>query len=135
MENYTQKKLMSKLRYEVNPYPSPFDAARRMVPIKVCVFGEYRVCTAPNRARFFTEATLPDFIKAQLGMLKAMIPRHALLRDEEVHEKGRYAYYGDSSMPNLGYRLSPSYFMLSLTLAQIKTLDSGEKGESNYGQE
>lgn len=125
MEKYTQKKLMSKLRYEVNPYPSPFDAERRMVPLKVCALGGYRICVTPNSAKFFTEETLPDFIKAQLGMLKVMIPKHALLRDEDVHEKGRYAYYGDSSMPNLGYRLSPSYFMLSLTLAQIKTLDNG----------
>jgi hypothetical protein len=107
------------IAYELEPQQRPDE--RMLVPLKHRSYGDYRVYVSRTEARFFTDETLPDFIKARLAMLCARgdpMP----MTDEEVHARGRYAYYLDPETQEIGKRLSPSYFVLSVTKEQFNLL-------------
>jgi hypothetical protein len=108
--------------YELEPEMrwSPGQGRSYLLPLMRRRYGDYRVYVSRNEARFFTEETLPDFAKAQLAMMCARTLSHETpMTDEQVHAKGRYAYHLDSLTPDLGVRLSPSYFILRATEEQF----------------
>ena len=110
--------------YELDPWPHPYEADRYCIPLKRRKYGDYRVYISRNIARFFTEETLPGFIKSQLSMIYVLPQKFPLKDDAEVSAKGTYKHYINSELPEIGWRLSESFFIVILSKDQLILLDS-----------
>ena len=113
-----------KYAYELEPSPHPTEPDTYCVPIMRRKYGDYRLYISRNTARFYDENTLPDFIKAQLAMISVREPLEPLRTDAVIHGKGLYKHLYDRTTPELGWRLSPSYYVLVISKQQLDILDS-----------
>ena len=111
------------LTYEIDPCDHPTEADKVCIPLKRRKYNDYRLYITRTTARFYTDDNVPDFIKLQVVMLDAMLPKQPLLSDDDVHGKGIYRHRANPELPEMGWRISPSYYVLVLTKAQVKMLD------------
>jgi hypothetical protein len=102
----------------LNPTPHPTLPGHFLIPVLYDETGRYNVYISEDKARFYTDANLPDCVKAQLGLIRGRA--RGIVIDPEV--------------PEIGVRLTPACYAIVLTKKQVQALDTGKYMESNYGQ-
>jgi hypothetical protein len=82
----------------------------------------YQVNVSRQKSWFYTEDTLPGYIKSQLAMIHVLPLPLPLMHDANVHQHGTYKQYIRGELPDIGYRLSESYYVLILTTDEVNSL-------------
>lgn len=114
------------LQYELDASPHPSLPGYFLVPVYCSTSGEYNVYIADDKARFYTDATLPDCIKAQLGLIRGRGLGPMYMADELF----KHEIYNciDRAIPLLGFHYTPSYYVVVLTKKELQELDTGRTG-------
>jgi hypothetical protein len=82
----------------------------------------YQVNVSRQKSWFYTEETLPGYIKSQLAMIHVLPQCIPLKRDADVYQHGTYKHYIRGELPDIGYQLSESYYVLILTTEEVNSL-------------
>lgn len=82
----------------------------------------YQVNVSRQKSWFYTEDTLPGYIKSQLAMIHVLPLPFPMRDDSEIHQHGTYKHYIRSELPEVGYQLSVSYYVLILTTEEVNSL-------------
>ena len=107
------------LQYELDASPHPSLPGYFLVPVYYSTAGEYNVYIADDKARFYTDATLPDCIKAQLGLIRG---RGLGYGDDQIYYT---AQTYDKEVPEIGRQLNARSYVVVLTKKQVQELDMG----------
>ena len=110
------------LQYELDASPHPSLPGHYLIPVSCPNDGEYSVYIANDKARFYTDADLPDCIKAQLGLIRG---RGLGYRDDQIYYA---AQTYDKEAPEIGRQLNARNYAIVLTKKELQELDTGRTG-------
>ena len=118
------------LQYELDASPHPSLPGHYLIPVSCPNDGEYSVYIANDKARFYTDATLPDCIKAQLGLIRG---RGLGYGADQIYGYGDdQIYYTaqtyDKEVPEIGRQLNARSYVVVLTKKELQELDTGRTG-------
>ena len=113
------------MNYELDPFLHPTEPELFCVPLKRHSNGDCRLYISSTEARFYTTEQLPDFVKAQLAMICAIPPKFPLRMDADVYDVGLSAHRVNTDMPEMGWRLSASYFVIVVAKKELEVLAKG----------
>lgn len=85
----------------------------------------YAVVVHPNRVRYFTEETLPDFMKASLAMIHAFPPPKKQLHQVSVTDA--FINYHNPKLDDVGWTVCKDLYIVIMHYSQL--------GEIGYNKE
>jgi len=109
------------LKYEVDPWPHPSSKDMFCIPVHRKKDG-YQVNVSRQKSWFYTRDNLPGFIKSQIAMINALPQIMPLMHDDKIHPHGTYKHFIRRELPDMGWRLSESYYVLILSTEEVKSL-------------
>ena len=77
----------------------------------------YAVVVHPNRVRYFTEETLPDFMKASLAMIHAFPPTKKELHQVSVTDS--YINYHNQKLDDVGWMVCKDLYIVIMHVTQL----------------
>ena len=89
----------------------------------------YAVVVQPDRVRYFTEETLPDFMKASLSMIHAFPPTKKELREVSITDA--YINIQDAKLDDVGWMICKDLYILIMHYSQLGEIGYN-KGKSTW---
>jgi hypothetical protein len=89
----------------------------------------YRVTIGERKYRFFSDETLPDYIKSTLGMVNAFSRNDCPIW--QVNTINAYINNQDPKLNEIGWRVSSNLYMLTLDVEHLQELYGGYTREES----
>ncbi len=101
----------------LSPITHEFSWGHYRVPVQVND-DHYVVYIGDNHRRYYTDETLPEFIKHRIGMIKAS-PRDEIKTDRELHKLDLYKSRG-RGFEYVGWQASETMFIVVMSEDEVR---------------